>query len=236
MAETNQLPEQTNNRNLPEWNLILSDGQPYTLDGSISRSPSGQLIARRPADFRWTRVFHALTILLVQLKAWQQKRKPGGFVMEGKKHSPTAALAGALPKDKKGVIARLTRLFGECANTRSTVWNYIQVCERDKRWQEKRTWIVTVRGLSAANVHIYLGELAYEQGRDLTSLKELDAVTEDLCRNWDRKQNRSSPVSHEKNRSLRVWPDEYRAWDSWHAINVGQTWRMFTTGHYSLPC
>jgi len=58
----------------------------------------GELIARRPVDFRWTRVFHALTILLVQFKAWPQKGEPGEFVMEGRKGSPAAALAGGCAK------------------------------------------------------------------------------------------------------------------------------------------
>ena len=31
---------------------------------------------------------------------------------------------------------------------------------------------------------IYVGELAYEQGKELTSLRELNAVADDLCWNW----------------------------------------------------
>ena len=55
---------------------------------------------------------------------------------------------------------------------------------------------------------IYVGELAYEQGKELTSLRELNAVADDLCWNW-------KGVGDEE------------LWLEFICKRVGKTWQMF---------
>ena len=114
--------------------------------------------------------------------------------------------------------------------------DFIEHHHRDKG-SDTESFICIPRSfkLPAENVHVYLGKRALIERRELTSPEELDAVVNDLCRNWKGEQNLPLRASHKANRSLRASPELARTWGSLHGSKVGKTWRFFATYSYTVP-